>query len=127
MKLNEILNESTTETYLVNLKDGAGFNVTASSSQEAREKAKGKLRAGQVIKNVIKDVQGSSDLESKKSKLKKFVENSRNLQKEPSQQKKFIRQIDNATTAGKLQTISDAISAYGDKSDTKKEQRDDKD
>ena len=120
MKLNEIvLNEvvkkdsKVGEVYLVDLDDGAGFNVNADSASDAREKAKGKIRSGQVIKKITKDRQSSGDLDEKKAKMKKFVDNSRKLQKEPSAQKKFNRQIDSATTSSKLQQVSDAISAYG--------------
>lgn len=124
MKLNDILNESTSEVYLINLNDGGGFNVTADSSQEARSKAKKKLRAGQTISSILKDRQGSNELDDKKEKLKKYVDNSRKLQQNPSDQRKFKRRIKNATTSSKLQSISDDISSYGDEPAEKKETED---
>ena len=126
MKLIELLNEvvrkgsKVGEVYLVDLDDGSGFNVNAVSAQEARDKAKGKVRSGQVIKKITKDRQSSGDLEEKKAKLRSYVDNNRKMQKEPSAQKKFKRRIDAATTSGKLQTISDEISAYGSDSKGKK-------
>jgi len=120
--LRELINEAATETYMVNLKDGSGFNVKADSTSMARSIAKDRLRPGQVIDKVVKDIQSSSNMDVKKERLNKFIDNNRKFQTNPSQARTFKRQIDRASTSAKLQEVSDAIDEFVGGTPSKKDQ-----
>lgn len=129
MKLTELITEASSENYMVQLKDGGGFNVLADSTSDARAKAKDRLRSGQVIDKVIKDTQQSSNMDDKKERLTTYIANHRKIQQSPSIQKTFTRRIKQAQTSDKLQEVSDDIDEFvaGDVDDKKKKDEKKKD
>jgi len=109
----DFLFETEKETsFQIDMKDGSSFTIKAPNVGDAKAKATKRLKPGQRIVSVKKDVSAQKDVEEKAAKLKSYIKGHVKLRKDPGKTASLLRSLGRATTVKAVNAVSDSMNEF---------------